>query len=44
MVSVTASSSHCDPEPLREDELNAHGGMWSFKVKNEDTVSSVLPR
>lgn len=27
--------------PPREDELNAHGGMWSFKVRKEDTVSEM---
>ena len=27
---------------LREDELNAHGGMWSFRVKKEHTVSALF--
>jgi hypothetical protein len=25
--------------PVWEDELNAHGGMWSFRVKKEDTAA-----
>ena len=27
--------------PCREDELNAHGGMWSFKISRKDTVSGL---
>jgi hypothetical protein len=38
-MAVMESVSDMAVSPHREDELNAHGGMWTFKVRKEDTAT-----